>query len=107
MNRKRFPMHEAEVTPDMMFKSPDLGAVVTRTEAALLWMRAFTSIDMQIAKGRLECRTALTGGTVLITTASLRALWGDPVSPALEWAFGYGNTTPSTDEDEVQGELPL
>lgn len=61
-----------------VYREPLLGSVVTRSEAEALWGRATTTIDMQIARGNLEARKAVTGGTVLITVKSLVALWGLP-----------------------------
>ena len=61
-----------------VYREPLLGSIVTRSECEALWGRATTTIDMQIAKGNLDARKSVTGGTVLISVKSIVALWGLP-----------------------------
>lgn len=86
-----FPRDIFELLPQMFFSYKALGEVVTKSEAAHLWGKAESTIEMQIAKGRLQARTTLTGGAVLITVQSLKKLWGEPISRALLWAGGETN----------------
>lgn len=84
--RNIFPTERWMILSQMLFTDDALASVVTKSEAANLWDKAESTIEMQIAKGRLKARTSLSGGAVLITVASLTALWGKPVSNALAWA---------------------
>lgn len=59
----------------------DLYQVVTISEAARLWAKHPTSVRRQINSGRLCARK---GDLYLISVASLRNLWGDPVKPMRE-----------------------
>lgn len=62
-----------------------LVGVVSLPEAALLWHKNRKSVEMQVNKGRLEWRKAITGGTIFITVASLRRLWGEPSQEVIAW----------------------
>jgi hypothetical protein len=85
-NKVIFPRERWQMSAQMFYLADELGAVVTKSEAAKLWGKAESTIEMQIAKGRLEARTSLTGGAVLITYKSLVALWGEPVLKSLQIA---------------------
>lgn len=65
-------------SPMNLYTDITLNAVYTLSEAVLVWGKARKTIETQIYKGRLQARKATTGGTILITRASLVRLWGEP-----------------------------
>lgn len=79
-------------TPNRMVTSPEaqqwrykykatvLGEVVTVPEILILWGKARITVDRAVMRGELEARTAITGGSMLVTYRSVVALWGEPTN---------------------------
>lgn len=55
-----------------------LAQVVTLSEASYLWDKSITTLMQHVYKNRLSGRLSITGGTWLISTASLLKLYGRP-----------------------------
>jgi len=55
----------------------DIYDVVTRSEAAILWGVAHTTVDMAINRGQLIARTSIGGGAVLVSARSMQDVFGN------------------------------
>ena len=64
---------------NQFFADPTLMCVVTISEASVMWDKTRKSIQVRIDKGDLAARKSTTGGSILISAASLRRLWGEPL----------------------------
>lgn len=85
MGQPRPTLSELADDPDFKYHyvNPALGEVVTLPEAVLLWGRNKDTVIRACERCMLERRTSLTGGTTLITVASLIKLYGTPRADTL------------------------
>jgi hypothetical protein len=89
----------ATVSPAHIYDDKILSLVVTRSEAKKMWGKSATSLDLALAKGKLSGRKSFTDGAVLITVASLTALYGLPKDATLFECY-TGSIEQSTDSDK-------
>lgn len=61
-----------------VYRDYKLGQVVTIQEAGFLWGKSVTALKNAIMKDHVEGRKSLSGGTWLITVASMQAYYGVP-----------------------------
>lgn len=76
--------------PMMQYVDPMLGTVLTLPEVMLMWGRSRRAVEMAFWLSKVSGRKTITGGTILLTRASVTRHWGQPKFDLTDQALTTG-----------------